>query len=87
MEHFVVSVKDRALDCFQRPFFVPALGAGIRAFSDAVNEKGEAMNKHPDDYDLFHLGMFDDVSGKFKNLDEPKQLCIGKQVFIPTSKE
>lgn len=86
MVRIVVSVYDRALDAFGQPWFVPAIGAAIRAFSDEVNNDGSPPNKHPDDYDLYELGTFDESSGKFENLTEPKQLAIGKQVFIPKEK-
>lgn len=83
MMRYVVSVYDRALDAFGQPWFVPALGAAIRAFSDEVNNVGSPPNKHPDDYDLYHLGEFDESTGAFTNLEKPVQLAIGKQQLIP----
>lgn len=83
MVRFVVSVYDRALDAFGQPWFVPAIGGAIRAFGDEVNRSDSAMKGHADDYDLFQLGTFDEDTGKFENLDSPKQLAIGKQLFIP----
>ena len=84
MKLHVVSVRDRAADAFGRPIFVAAIGQAIRSFQDEINRSGEnnEMNKHPDDYDLYHLGTWDDESGKFEMLAEPKQLAIGKQVVI-----
>lgn len=78
----VVSVYDRAMDAFARPFFVPALGAAIRAFQDEVNRAESPMCSHADDYDLFELGTFDEDSGKFQNLNEPRQVAIGKQMKL-----
>ena len=34
---FVVCVKDRAADVFNRPFFVPHRNVAIRDFTDEVN--------------------------------------------------
>ena len=64
---YVVAVKDSAVGAFNRPFFVPALAVARRGFVDEVNRVGEdnLMNRHPDDYELWLLGTFDDESGVF----------------------
>ena len=66
---FVVSVKDRAADVFNRPFFVPHRNVAIRDFTDEVNRVAadNQLNKHPDDFDLYLLGEFDDNKGEFFN--------------------
>ena len=79
----VLAVRDRAADVFGRPFYVPSLGAGIRSFSDYINSKEDGeMQKHPEDFDLYHLAEFDDESGVFECLTKPKQIAIGKDVKI-----
>lgn len=85
MRYVVVSIYDRAADCFSRPFFAVAVGAAVRSFQDEVNRVSpdNPMNGHADDFDLFELAEFDDHTGKFECLEQPKQLAIGKQVFIP----
>lgn len=64
---FVVSVKDRAANVFNRPFFVPHRNVAIRDFTDEVNRVAadNQLNKHPDDFDLYLLGEFDDTVGEF----------------------
>ena len=81
MNMIVCSIKDRAADAFGRPFFVPAVGIAIRGFQDKVNrqDKDNQVFNHPDDFDLYELGMFDDESGMFDLLDVPKLLMLGKQ--------
>jgi len=81
----VVAVRDRALEAFMRPFFVPAVGQAIRSFQDEVNrvDKDNAINAHPADYDLWYLADFDEESGKFVGGDGfPKQVAIGKQCVL-----
>lgn len=79
---FVVSVKDRAADVFNRPFFVPHRNVAIRDFTDEVNRVAgdNQLNKHPDDFDLYLLGEFDDSSGSFVNND-PQVLVRAKDVL------
>ena len=61
----IVSVRDRAVDSYNRPFYVPTLGAAIRSFTDEVNRKESEMQAHPEDYDLYEMGTFDDQTGTF----------------------
>lgn len=80
----VVAIRDRALDAFGRPAFVPTLGAAIRGFADEINNAQGEMSKHPDDYDLYELGAFDDEKGTFTQVEAPRQIAIGKdQVRAP----
>lgn len=76
----VVSIRDRAIDAFGRPAFVPALGAAVRGFGDEINRAGSEMNAHPDDYDLYHLGEWDDATGEFTQLKRPEQIAVGKNM-------
>lgn len=83
MMQFIVSVKDRAADVFNRPFFVPHRNVAIRDFTDEVN-RGAAdnqLNKHPDDFDLYLLGQFDDNTGVFTTEEAPLVLVRGKDVL------
>lgn len=77
----IVSVRDRAADGYGRPIFVPALGQAIRSFQDELNRQApdNEMNRHPDDFDLYHIGEYDDATGEIKPMP-PKQIAIGKQL-------
>lgn len=82
MKMIVVSIKDRAADAFGRPFYVPSVGVAIRSFQDEVNRAAEdnQMYQHPDDFDLYDLGSFDDNTGSFTLHETPTLLTLGKQV-------
>lgn len=77
----VVAVRDRQIDAFMAPFCVPAAGAAIRGFQDELNraDPNNAMHRHPEDYDLYQLGYYDETEGTFTN--EKKQLAIGTQLI------
>lgn len=77
----IVAVKDRAADAFMRPFFVPTANMAIRSFMDEVNREGadNQMNAHPDDFDLYEIGIFDDSTGRITSYDDMKVLMLGKQ--------
>ncbi len=82
MKMIVCSIRDRAAEAYGRPFFLPAVGVAIRSFQDEVNRRAEdnQVFQHPDDFDLFELGSFDDATGKFELHEAPKQLALGKQL-------
>ncbi len=83
MLQFVVSVKDRAADVFNRPFFVPHRNVAVRDFTDEVNRSAadNPLNKHPDDFDLYLLGSFDDNAGIFSMEEQPVVLVRAKDVI------
>ncbi len=84
MKLIICAVKDRAADAFGRPMFVPSLGVAIRSFTDEINrnDNESQLFNHPDDFDLYDLGVFDDNSGVFTLHDLPTMLCLGKQVKL-----
>jgi len=82
MKQIICTVKDRAADAYGRPMFVPSTGVAIRSFSDEINRNNadNQLFNHPDDFDLYELGEFDDNSGLFALHEQPKLLSLGKQV-------
>lgn len=73
----VLSVRDRAMDAFMQPFFAPAVGLAVRSFGDEINRAESPMHAHPEDYDLYQVGTFDDQTGIFTS-DQPRMLAVGK---------
>lgn len=84
MNSIILAVRDRAVDAFMRPIFVAAVGVGLRSFQDEVNRVAQdnLMHTHPEDYDLYELGQWDDSTGRFVLLPEPRMVAIGKQMVI-----
>lgn len=76
----IYAVRDRAIDAFGQPIFCLAEGQAVRSFIDEVNSSQSSMHAHPEDYDLYFLGQFDDSSGELVP-DKPKMVCIGKDVI------
>lgn len=78
----VYAVRDRAVDVFGQPIFCLAQGEALRSFMDEVNRPGSAINSHPEDYDLYLIGSFDETTGALRALEgAPKMVCVGKEVF------
>lgn len=83
MRYKVVTIRDRVADLFGQPSFVNSIGAAIRSFGDEIkrppNEaRPNPLYDHPEDFDFYQLGEYDDETGTFINEDRPKQIAIGK---------
>ena len=78
----IVSIKDRAADAFNRPIFVPTANMAIRSFMDEVNRDApdNQMFVHPEDFDLYEIGTFDDSNGRIESYQDMKLLIQGKQI-------
>lgn len=74
------SVFDLVAQQYGRPFFAVSDGSAIRGFSDEVNNPESQLYRHPDDYQLFILGEFDDASAAISVLDVPQLLVSGSAV-------
>jgi hypothetical protein len=59
---------DKAAKVFNSPISTAGIGALTRAISDVVNasEKSEIFAKHPNDFALYEIGIFDEATGVIK---------------------
>lgn len=57
------SVYDIKAEIFNTPFFMPSRGQAIREFGDLVRDPQSRLSKHPGDYKLVQIGVFDDATG------------------------
>jgi len=73
----IVSIFDTAIEAYSQPQFVASLGGFQRSFADEVNrvDPQNGLNAHPEHMILYHLGEFDDGTGKFELFDTPRQLA------------
>lgn len=76
-------VRDEKADCYAHPFFVPAIGIGLRMFEDWSKDKTTAVGLHPEDYSIFRVGSYDQVSGVFEPEAVPVFLARPTNVAVP----
>ena len=84
MQLYVLSVRDVKADAFGRPFFTTSIGEAVRNFGDEVNRSAQdnLLYMHPDDFELFVLGVFDTDNGSFSLLPKPRQEAVGSSMKI-----
>lgn len=74
-----VAVRDRMLAGFSQPMFFATSAAAERAFKDELNRQDGPFYKHPEDFELFELGEFDDQTGMIVCLEQPRALFAGQK--------
>lgn len=80
---YVMIVRDIKADAFAVPMFVASIGGCIRGFADEVNKTDDnPLARHPEDYELFELGTFDELTAEFKPLPKMKSHGQGSSYKI-----
>jgi len=76
----VFTVFDAKIGAYAKPFFMNTKGEAFRAWIDTVNDPNTSINKHPEDYQLYEMGDYDDATGKFENYPSPVSLGYASEV-------
>ncbi len=74
MKFRLFTIFDTKAKAYLPPFCLGEVGQAIRHFGDSVNNKESAFNKHPEDYTLFEIGVFDDNKGMVESYDGPDMI-------------
>lgn len=64
MTLLVFAVFDKKIGVYLQPFFQSTRGQAARTFGDNVLEPGSVIGKHPEDYSLYEIGMYEDGAGE-----------------------
>ena len=78
MKSKMVCIRDIKIGAYGQPVTVPSIGAAIRSFEDAQKPGADSdVSKHPEDFELYHLGDYDDEKGEIVVNDKPIFLTRG----------
>lgn len=79
MKLFLIATRDIKTDSYGVPITTQHLGSAIRAFEDQIQGKtpngDQTLINHPEDFELYQLGYYDDNTGEFENAK--MQLAVG----------
>lgn len=67
----IYSMYDSKACAFIQPFFSRTEGVAVRQLSQAINDGKHDFCIHAEDYTLFHLGSWDEVSGLVESNKTP----------------
>lgn len=84
----IASIHDYKAEVFGKPFFVPSQGVAIRLFTDEVNRPAadNTAYNHPEDFGLYEIGAFDELTGRITSVEPVKLLVQGGQVKVDEEK-
>lgn len=82
---YVYSVRDAEAQLYGRPFYTTNAAIATRGFSQQVNTpeiEGQQNDLflHPESFELYELGTFDDNTGNFELHPQPKAICTAVSV-------
>jgi len=65
MKQIIVALFDTAAGVFTAPQCCPAAGVAIRQFEDLVNGPDSIYTRHPEHFELYQVGIFNDADASF----------------------
>lgn len=73
MKTKIFAVRDTAVESFMQPMFLQSEGAVRRSFADEVNRSApdNVMFHHPEHFQLYYLGEYDNEFGILTPLSAP----------------
>lgn len=79
----IITVLDTATQVFGQPQFMHTKGEATRSFSDIINAKeSNALRDHPDDYEMYEIGTYDEQTGVITPHKKPKLINRGKDLVM-----
>lgn len=81
MVYEVFSVYDSQVKVYMKPFCDVSKAMAHRGFIAAVNDSNLPIGKDAHAYSLFHIGQFDDETGRYENLHIPELVVSALTVF------
>ena len=60
----IYTVRDHKAECYLPPFTMRTNAEAIRSFADSVVKPGPTIHDHPEDFALYLVGEFDQISCK-----------------------
>lgn len=73
--YLVFSIRDVKTVTYNTPFFQTHKAGAMRMFSDLCNDPQSTISRHPEDFQLFLLGMFNSETAEYTPLSTPEYLA------------
>lgn len=77
MKKVLCSIRDVKAEAWSPPLTFASRAQAVRAFGDVVNDASSEYGKHPEDYTVFAVALFDELTGAIEVLPQPESLAVG----------
>jgi len=74
MQLKIYSIRDAKAGIFHNPWMKNTHGEAERDFTELTKDEKSMVSKYPEDFDLYFLGSYDNVTGKLEPLDTPQHV-------------
>ena len=64
MIQHIFAIHDAKAHAYMQPFFLPTHEMAQRTFGDCINDPNHNFGMHPEDYNLFLIGEFNDLTSE-----------------------
>jgi hypothetical protein len=76
------AIKDDKVDSFNTPFTVPHETHAIRNVKSMLIHEHNSITEYPEDFSLYHIGCFDDTTGRILPNDTPVHI-VNLKTLLP----
>jgi len=87
MKLLCLAVRDVKAEHYSRPFFALALGEALRNFMMECENPESLLHRFPDDFRLFRIGEFDQISGKLEGCLPVEVACARDFVKVEIGRQ
>lgn len=74
MNNEMFAIRDRKIGAYKAPFTARNAGDATRMFAGAIKQGNTQLSEYPEDFDLFYIGSFNDLSGQLDSV-KPEFVC------------
>ena len=75
MELKIYSIRDSKAEIYNAPFFQKTHGEAERSFKTLANDQKSTVCQHPEDFDFWFLGVYNDQTGTIQSLETPQHIA------------
>ncbi|MEM0168022.1 MAG: hypothetical protein QW515_05270 [Thermoplasmatales archaeon] len=77
----VFSIYDSKAEVYSNPVFIRTKGEAIRGLAECVNNSDHHYGRHSEDFTLFEIGEWDDLTGTFMPYQAKISICNLKELI------
>lgn len=66
----IFTIYDNKSETYFQPFYMLNQAMALRQFADMSNDENSNIQKHPEDYSLWHIGSWNDQDALFETIEK-----------------
>jgi len=87
MKHEIFAILDMKVEAYHKPFFANSEGEAKRMIIETAKDEQTTFHKYPEDFQLFHLGNYNDSTAKIESNELPILLGNVLEIYTQGNKQ